>query len=156
MAEYSTLPIASTQKRITAFVIDDLVIAFLLIIIFYNQLTAIVSHLPTVITPESIDVFKEEINQFSVNNLLLIIALKVLYHTFFIWQNGMTLGKYFMKIQVIELDTNQYPTLPKALLRSALRIVSEAFFYLGFLLAFFLPLKQTLHDKLSGSVVVDA
>ena len=156
MSKSITLPIASTKKRLSAFVIDDLIIALLLLIIFYNQLLAIVSHLPTVITSESIVVFKEEMNQFSVNNLLLIIALKVLYHTFFVWQNGMTLGKYFMKIRVIELETEVTPTLSKALLRSTLRIASEAFFYLGFLMAFFTPLKQTLHDKLSGCVVVDA
>ena len=156
MSESTSLPIASTKKRVSAFVIDDLVIALLLLVIFYDQLMVIASHLPTVITPESIEVFKEEMNQFSVNNLLLIISLKVLYHTFFVWQNGMTLGKYFMKVKVVEFDTSRHPTLSKALLRAALRIVSEAFFYLGFLLAFFTPLKQTLHDKLSGCVVVDA
>jgi len=156
MSESTSLPIASTKKRVSAFVIDDLVIALLLLVIFYDQLMVIASHLPTVITPESIEVFKEEMNQFSVNNLLLIVALKVLYHTFFVWQNGMTLGKYFMKVKVVELDTSRHPAPSKALLRAALRIVSEAFFYLGFLLAFFTPLKQTLHDKLSGCVVVDA
>ena len=156
MSESTSLPIASTKKRVSAFVIDDLVIALLLLVIFYDQLMVIASHLPTVITPESIEVFKEEMNQFSVNNLLLIVALKVLYHTFFVWQNGMTLGKYFMKVKVVELDTSRNPALSKSLLRAALRIVSEAFFYLGFLLAFFTPLKQTLHDKLSGCVVVDA
>ena len=156
MSEVTSLPIASTSKRISAFVIDDLVIVVLLLAIFYNQLMAIASHLPTVITPESIEVFTNEMNQFSVDNLLLIIALKVLYHTFFVWQNGMTLGKYFMKIRVVESDSIQTPTLSKALMRASIRIVSEAFFYLGFVLAFFFPLKQTLHDKLSNCVVVDA
>jgi len=149
------LAIASTQKRIMAFVIDDMVIASLLLVIFYNQLVEIASHLPAVITPESIEVFKNEMNTFSVNNLLLIIALKVLYHTFFIWQNGMTLGKYFMKIKVIELSTEQTPIFIKSFIRALLRIVSEVMFYLGFILAFFLPLNQTLHDKLSDCVVVD-
>ena len=155
MSDSTSYPIASTQKRISAFVIDDIVIALLLLAIFYNQLLEIGSHLPTVITPESIEVFKNEMNQFAVNNLLLIIALKIMYHTFFVWQNGMTLGKYFMKIKVVELGTSQHPIFAKALLRALLRIVSEVLFYLGFLLAFFLPLKQTLHDKLSGCVVVD-
>ncbi len=153
---YSTsLHIASTKKRVYAFVIDDFVIAILLLIIFYEQLLIIASHLPTVITPESLDVFQNEMNHFSVNNLLLIISLKVLYHTFFIWQNGMTLGKYIMKIKAISLDTKENLTLLNAFLRAILRIVSEMVFYLGFLLAFFLPLNQTLHDKLSQCVIVD-
>ena len=156
MTESIPYSISSTQKRISAFVIDDMVIALLLLIIFYNQLLEIASHLPTVITPESIEVFKNEMNQFSVNNLLLIIVLKVMYHTFFVWQNGMTLGKYFMKIKVVDLETTQTPIFIKAFLRALVRIASEVFFYLGFFLAFFLPLKQTLHDKLSGCVVVDA
>lgn len=150
-----TLSIASTQKRITAFVIDDIVIALLILSIFYGQLLEIASHLPQVMTVESIETFKEEMNQFSVNNLLLIILLKVMYHTFFVWQNGKTLGKYFMKIKVVDVQTQVNLTLSKALLRALLRIVSEVFFYLGFLLAFFMPLKQTLHDKLSGSVVIN-
>ncbi|HFU77118.1 MAG TPA: RDD family protein [Epsilonproteobacteria bacterium] len=155
MAESTFLPLASMKKRISSFVIDDIVVALLLLAIFYNQLMAIASHLPSVITPESIEVFKNEMNQFSVNNLLLIIALKVLYHTFFVWQNGMTLGKYFMKIKVIELEANAKPTLFKAFFRAVVRVGSEVLFYLGFLMAFFSPLNQTLHDKLSGCVVVD-
>jgi len=150
------LPIASTQKRVLAFVIDDLVIAFLLLVIFYEQLIQIASPLSGTMTAESIEIFQNAMQQFSVNNLLLILTLKVLYHTVFIWQNGMTLGKYFMKIRVISLETEENLTLHKAFLRALLRIVSEVMFYLGFLLAFFLPLKQTLHDKLSQCVVVDA
>ena len=154
--EYETsFAVANNKKRIGAFLIDDMIIAGLLLIIFYGQLSEIASHLPSVITPESIEVFKSEMNQFSVNNLLLILFLKVLYHTFFVWQNGMTLGKYFMKIKVVNKHTQETLTLPKAFLRALLRIVSEVLFYLGFLLAFFLPYKQTLHDKLSESVVID-
>ena len=44
-----------------------------------------------------------------------------------------------MKIKVVELETGRRPNLTKALLRALLRIASEVFFYLGFLLAFFLP-----------------
>jgi len=93
-------------------------------------------------------------NIFSANNLIFILALKVMYHTFFVWQNGMTLGKYLTKIKVVEIDTMQKPTLIKAFLRALVRVVSEAFFYLGFLFAFFLPLKQTLHDKVTNCVVI--
>jgi len=155
MNEETSLEIASTKKRMGAFIIDDIIIAGLLLVIFYGQLMEIASHLPSVITPESIEVFKSEINQFSVSNLLFILSLKVLYHTFFIWQNGMTLGKYFMKIRVVNMHTQETLTLSKALLRAIFRIISEVVFYLGFLLAFFLPLTQTLHDKLSESVVID-
>ena len=156
MSEDTQFSIASIQKRMSAFVIDDIVIALLLYVIFYDQLLMIGSHLPTVITPESIEAFKQEINQFFIHNILLILSLKIVYHSLFVWQNGMTLGKYIVKIKVVELKRVETPSLPMAILRASLRIVSEAFFYLGFILAFFLPLKQTLHDKISGCVVIDA
>ena len=155
MNEETTLPIANTKKRILSFVIDDLVIVVLLIAIFYEQLMLIASHVPTVLTSEALEAFQEEMQHFSADNLLIVLSLKVLYHTIFVWQNGMTLGKYMMKIQVVELETGMKPTFVRALLRATLRIVSEAIFYLGFLLAFFLPLKQTFHDKVSNCVVID-
>ncbi len=155
MSETITLPIASISKRMSAFIIDDLVVALLIFIIFYEQFMQIVLPLSGEITVESIEIFQNSMHQFSVNNFVLIIALKILYHTVFIWQNGMTLGKYLTKIKVVSLDTELSPSLNKAFLRALLRILSEVVFYLGFLLAFFLPLKQTLHDKLSHCVVVD-
>jgi len=156
MAESISLPIATSQKRIAAFVIDDIMVALFLFVIFYDQLMVIVSHLPSVLTAESIEAFKHEIRQFSVNNLLLILILKVLYHTVPVWQNGTTLGKYIMKIRVIDFNMGATPSLYQAFFRALLRIGSEAFFYLGFALAFMMPLKQTFHDKLSNCVVVDA
>jgi uncharacterized RDD family membrane protein YckC len=156
MAESISLPIATSQKRIAAFVIDDIMVALFLFVIFYDQLMVIASHLPSVLTPESIEAFKHEMRQFSVNNLLLIVTLKVLYHTVPVWQNGTTLGKYIMKIRVIDFKTESNPSLIQAFLRALLRIGSEVFFYLGFLMAFMMPFKQTFHDKLSNCVVVDA
>ncbi len=156
MVESTSLPIATSQKRISAFVIDDLMIALLFLFIFYDQLMVIASHLPTVLTDEAIEVFRQEMHQFSVDNLLIMLSIKVLYHTVPVWQNGTTLGKYIMKIRVIDLKMGTRPSLIQALLRASLRIGSEIFFYLGFFMAFMMPLKQTFHDKFSNCVVIDA
>jgi len=156
MAESTSLPIATSRKRISAFVIDDLIIALLFLIIFYDQLMVIASHLPTVLTEEAIEVFKQEMHQFSVDNLLIMLSIKILYHTVPVWQNGTTLGKYIMKIRVIDLKAGARPSLIQAFLRASLRIGSEVFFYLGFIMAFMMPLKQTFHDKFSNCVVIDA
>ncbi len=156
MAESTSLPIASAQKRITAFVIDDLIVALFILIIFYDQLLTMVSHTSGVITPEEITMIQEQLRQFSVDNLLIILSIKVLYHAVPVWQNGMTLGKYIMKIRVIDLKTGYRPSLLQASLRAILRIGSELFFYLGFIMAFMMPLKQTFHDKFSNCVVIDA
>ncbi|EIF50943.1 RDD family protein [Sulfurovum sp. AR] len=150
MSESLSLPIASFHKRITSFVIDDIVITLFFIIIFYDQFSAVFSNI-TVVDEAAL----ENINAFIAQNLLVVLSIKLLYHTVLIWQNGMTLGKYFMKIKVIDLETGETPGFQKAFLRAAVRIPSEVLFYLGFLMAFFVPLRQTLHDKLSNCVVVN-
>ncbi len=151
-----SLPISNMRKRISAFVIDDLMIAFLFMIIFYDQLFAIVSHTSAIMSEEEIILIQDELRQFSVDNLLVMLSIKVLYHTVPVWQNGITLGKYIMKIRIIDLKTGARPSFVQAFLRALLRIGSEIFFYLGFLMAFMMPLKQTFHDKLSNCVVIDA
>ena len=150
MSDSLSLPIASIQKRITSFVIDDLVITLFFVIIFYDQFSAVLSNI-TVVDEAAL----ETVNAFIAQNLLVVLSIKIIYHTVLVWQNGMTLGKYLMKIKVIDLETGNTPSLQKAFLRASVRIPSEVLFYLGFFMAFFVPLRQTLHDKLSNCVVVN-
>ncbi len=148
MIEQYEFEIASTQKRTVAFFIDDLVIAFLVFGIFYEKLmglSAIVS------LEERINAVQLFLNQ----SIPIFVAIKLVYHTFFVWQNGKTLGKHLMKIKVIEIFRATHPTFVTAFLRASLRIVSEEIFYVGFIFAFFSPMAQTLHDKLSKCVVVN-
>jgi len=133
--------IALPKKRVGAFVIDDLAVSFLFLVIFWSQVTSL----------QTVD----EINLFLTENFLIIMTIKILYHTLLVWQSGMTFGKYIMKIKVVSLNTGTIPQLHIAAARASLRIVSETFFYLGFAMAFFNPMVQTLHDKLTGCVVVD-
>lgn len=150
MAESMSLPIASSQKRITAFVIDDIVVSLFFIVIFYTQLVELFSSV-TVIDEAAL----ESLNMFISQNILVVLSIKLIYHTVLVWQNGMTLGKYLMKIKVTELETGDIPNFQRSFLRASVRIPSELLFYLGFLMAFFVPLKQTLHDKLSHCIVTD-
>ncbi|MEY3090632.1 MAG: hypothetical protein RL113_948 [Pseudomonadota bacterium] len=151
MPEKISLPIANTSKRISAFVIDDMVISVFLMVIFFDQLSALFSNI-SVLDEETV----ATLNYFFAENIGVIFTIKILYHTLFVWQNGMTLGKYLMKIKVIDLETKSHPSLPKAFLRSILRIGSEVLFYIGFLIAFFTPLRQTMHDKFANCVVIHA
>jgi len=150
MSDPLSSSVASSQKRVAAFVIDDLVVSMFFFIIFYDQFNALFADI-TVIDEAAL----VSINAFLAQNLLVVLAIKLIYHTVFIWQNGMTLGKYLMKIKVIDMNTGDTPDFSRAFLRASVRIPSEVLFYLGFLMAFFVPLRQTLHDKLSNCVVVD-
>ncbi len=147
----TSLPIASNGKRIWSFVIDDMVINLFLVIIFSSQMTALMSGV-TEINEEAIT----RVNQFILDNITVVLAIKVLYHTLLIWQSGMTFGKYVMRIKAVDLASGERLSFSQAFWRASLRLISEMFFYLGFLFAFFSPLHQTLHDKLSNCVVIDA
>ena len=150
MTESKTIPIANMQKRIFAFVIDDLIIAMFFMIIFYDQISQLFGN-----TTEIDQASLEQVNMFIAENILIIFAIKVLYHTILVWQNGMTIGKYIAKIKVIDLNSEYRPSFQQAFLRASVRLISEALFYVGFIMAFFSPLKQTMHDKFSYCVVVD-
>ncbi len=134
--------LAPAKKRIWSFVIDDLVVSFLFIIIFWSQLSAFNTG--------------EELIEFINSNFLVFILIKITYQTLFVWQNGMTLGKYIVKMKVVSLDYGETPSFNSSLIRASIRVVSETLFYIGFFMAFFNPLVQTLHDKVSKCVVVDA
>jgi len=144
------LPIASNGKRIWSFAIDDMVINLFLIIIFSSQLSELMAGM-TEVNEASVML----VNQFIMENIAIVFAVKVLYHTVLIWQSGMTLGKYLLKIKTVDIGSGNTPGFIQAFWRASVRLLSEMFFYLGFLFAFFSPLHQTLHDKLSNCVVID-
>jgi len=148
--EERSMPIASNAKRVAAFVIDDMVVNVFLMIIFSSQLSALMSQI-TEVNEASVMM----INQFIINNLPIVFAVKVLYHGVLIWQTGMTVGKYLLKIKTVDYASGELPSLAQAFWRASVRLLSEMFFYIGFLFAFFSPLHQTLHDKLSNCVVID-
>ncbi|MBN2722333.1 MAG: RDD family protein [Campylobacterales bacterium] len=134
--------IAPIKKRIASFIIDDLILSILIFVIFYNQLSALAD--------------MEALSQFMNNNFFIIASVKLLYHWVLVWQNGMTVGNFVLKIRVVDEDNGMLLMWHKALLRSFIRLFSEAAFYIGFLVAFLSPKVQTMHDKFSNAVVVDA
>ena len=142
MQEVDEYNVATTRKRAIAFFIDDIIVSIFLIVIFFNQLSSIQD-------PNQLAPFLQE-------NLLAFMLLRIIYQTFFIWQNGMTPGKMVVKIKVVDIDTAIPPSFVMALLRAGFRIVSESLFYIGYLMAYFNPLIQTLHDKMARTIVVNA
>ena len=140
--------ISTIGKRTTAYFLDDMIVSLLLFIIFYNQLVNIYQQVQNSMNFEPLVAYLQE-------NTLIFILLRIIYQTFFVWQNGMTLGKMIMKIKIIEMDSGNTPSFGVAFLRASIRIVSESIFYIGYIMAFFNPMVQTLHDKLAKTVVVD-
>jgi uncharacterized RDD family membrane protein YckC len=136
------LKLASNKQRIRAFIIDDLVITFLVMLLMWDQIQYLNGDLVAILI--------------LVNNAFAqIIILKFLYQAFFIWYYGATLGKMVSKIKVIDYNNFGKVNIIQAILRSSSRIISELIFYIGFIIAFYTDSKQTFHDKIGKTLVVN-
>jgi len=143
--------ISTIQKRVLSFVIDDIVVGIFLVIIFYDQITALGMQITTL----DIESAQKLIDEFILSTIPIVIAVKILYHSLLIWQNGMTIGKYVAKIKVIDIVNADKPSFMQAFSRAVLRVIGELPLYAGFALALVTPKRQAFHDKLSNCVVVD-
>jgi uncharacterized RDD family membrane protein YckC len=140
--ENENLKLASLQKRGLAYMIDEILISVLFSLIYLDQMPSDVS------TEELIGI---------VNSLLgYLVLIKVLYQTFFVWMYGATIGKIAMKIRVIATSDLENPNIAVALSRAAFRIISESLFYLGFIWAYLNPKRETWHDRVANTLVIDA
>ena len=136
------LSLASLKKRSFAFFIDELLLAFLFLIIIYDKVTGL----------NDSDAIVALVNSFTFEYLL----LKVAYQTLFVYQYGASIGKIVMKIRVVDTTTLQKPIFSSALNRAIFRVISEMLFYLGFAWAFYNQDRQSWQDKTARTIVVDA
>lgn len=140
--ENENITLAPLTKRGIAYFIDEILISVLFALIYLDQI-------PDNVTRE------EMIN--IINSLFFyVVILKVIYQTFFVWMYGATLGKIIFKMKVISLNDLENPTFLYAFNRASFRIISESLFYLGFLWAALNPKRETWHDKVAKTLVVNA
>ena len=122
--------------------IDEILISVLFALIYFDQIP------DNMTTEEMID---------AINGLFgYVVVLKVSYQTYFVWMYGATLGKIAMKIRVISTDDLEKPSFLFSLSRAVFRIVSESIFYLGFVWAALNPKRETWHDRVANTLVVNA
>lgn len=139
----SNLELATFGPRIKAFIIDDLLITFVVALMLWEQISAAGDDFSSVLMV---------LNSY----VLPVLFLKIVYHTFFIWYYGATVGKYIAKIKVIDYDHFGKVTLMNAFVRAIGRALSEIFFYIGFIYAYFNDGRQTFQDKIGKTLVVNA
>lgn len=135
------ITIANNSKRIKAYVIDEILISLIIFASFWGKFS----------NEEDILVIIETVNSL----FFAVIALKIIYHAFFTYMYGATIGKIITKTVIISCDSLAKPEFIPALTRSIIRILSEMLFYFGFFWAFFNDEKQTWHDKIAKTIVVD-
>ncbi len=140
--ESENITLASVRKRSLAYIIDEILISLLFIFIYLDQIPQDAT------TEQTIGI---------INSMVMyVMILKVVYQTFFVWMYGATLGRIAMKIKVISTQDLENPTPLLSLTRASFRIVSESLFYLGFVWAMLNPKRETWHDKVASTLVVNA
>ena len=140
----NNLQLASMRSRALAYIIDDLLVTLIIIMIFWESIYAISED-----TEALMYLLKAEL-------VTPLIFLKVIYHTFFVWYYGATIGKIVAKIRVIDANEWGRVSIFSSFLRAVGRIFSEMFFYVGFLIGFFNDGRKTFHDITGKTLVVNA
>lgn len=140
----SDLQLATLRSRAMAFVIDDLIVTFIIMVIFWDNIIAASYDMNLMMQLIKVDL------------VMPLIFLKVIYHTFFVWYYGATIGKLVTKIRVIDANHWGRVSIFSSLLRAVGRIFSEMFFYVGFLIGFFNEGRKTFHDITGKTLVVNA
>ncbi len=133
--------IASINKRALAFMIDEIIITLLFAVIVWDKLSSISS--------------QQEMMAYVSSLAIYIIGVKMVYQAFFVYMYGATIGKIIVKIRVIESEYLGLPTLSQSILRAVMRSISEMLFYIGFVVAYFTPIRLTWHDRVATTLVVD-
>ncbi|MGB8858613.1 MAG: RDD family protein [Ilumatobacteraceae bacterium] len=138
--------LASFGRRIGGLIIDQLVITVPVFVAFY-----VFGHSPRAAVSEGRAIW------FTVA----ITALGLVYETIGVWRWGRTLGKLLMGTRVVSIVDGGPLGLTRAFQRSlvptSLGAIPQVGIVLGigiYVWAFFDPLRQGIHDKAAGSIVV--
>jgi len=138
--------IAPLKLRYRAFFIDEFIITIIALALMFNDLQQ-----SNFVTLSVLDV----INYWAPY----IIALRIVYQAFFVWYYGATLGKMWTKIRVVSIDKDgniARVSILNSIIRAISRFISEAYLlYAGFFVAHFKSNKQTAHDFLAKTIVVE-
>ena len=141
MKEFKDRKIASLNKRAISMMIDDFLVSFIVFIAFFDSF-------------KSAKTF-EEMELIASEYFLYIFIAYTLYHWIFVALYGKTIGKFIMRISVVDMDTLQKPTHLRSFIRSIFRNFDEMFFYAGMFVALFDPYNRALHDIIGKCVVIE-
>ncbi|MBE0491801.1 MAG: RDD family protein [Sulfurospirillum sp.] len=140
--ERENITLASLTKRSYAYFIDEVLVSLLFIFIYLDYLPDDASVEETILMINSM--------------FLYVVLLKIAYQSIFVTLYGATLGKIFLKIKVVSVADLENPPFVYAFLRALVRVLSESLFYIGFIWAYFNSKKETWHDKIGKTLVVNA
>lgn len=133
--------LAGIGRRIIAFLLDKILISFVFSLIYWNEFFSLSGSYVQIVT-----FFNQVILQF--------LLLSFVYEALFTLLYGATLGKIACKIKVISISLLDRPNIAFSCIRSAVKILGENLLYAPFVLVYFTPFRQALHDLLGKTIVV--
>lgn len=165
---------ASISRRIIAFLIDNFLVGMVISVFFFismgktNEDAFVDEGKPSIADeypffayadgivngPSRLSFFKSFLNSYSLEALIGILLLPMLYYVIFEGLWGGTIGKLLTGIRVRRKDGGKI-NFGVAFVRHLGRIVSTIIFMLGFLLALIDSKRQTLHDKIANTLVLN-
>jgi len=142
-------------RRMMAFFIDKIILFVTSVfILFVGMLTLSLGFLSdySELLPERL---LEVSMTFMLLYFLIIAFISMFYFTYFHGTTGQTFGKMILGLQVVQ-STGEKMTLGIGFLRWVGYLISGMVFYLGFIWIAFDRKKQGWHDKIAGTIVIQA
>jgi len=140
------LQLAPFGRRIAAFIIDFALGVAVLTVAFSGS----APYDPSWSQEEMV----EQMSAYSAELLPFLALFEVVYHAFFVWQYGASIGKFALGLRCVSAE-GQRLNFTQSLARAILRFVFGSLIsFLGLCVAFFTANRQGLHDMFARTVVV--
>ncbi len=147
------LRLATIGKRWLAIVIDGFIVAIATVLLLFAG--GALAPLDAAMASADAAVLSEAFANFQSNTLTVNLLVSAVYNVaLMVAFNGQTLGKLILRLRVVKKKGGRI-TILDALLRNVFGYMISQIFLLGYLWALFDAEKQTWHDKMAGTVVVE-
>ena len=145
--------LASIGKRWLAIVIDGFLIAIATVLLLVAG--GALAPLDAAMASADQAAVSEAFSNFQSSTLTVNLVISAIYNVaLMVSFNGQTLGKIMLRLRVVKKRGGRI-TILDALLRNVFGYMVSQIFLLGYLWALFDAEKQTWHDKMAGTVVVE-
>ncbi len=149
----SEIRLASVGKRWLAIILDGFIVAIATVLLLVAG--GALAPLDAAMASADEAIVSEALSNFQSNTLTVNLLVSAIYNVaLMVWFNGQTLGKMMLRLRVVKKRGGRI-TILDALLRNVFGYMISQIFLLGYLWALFDAEKQTWHDKMAGTLVVE-
>lgn len=135
------IKIAHLSHRFFALLVDEFLISLILTLIYWNEFSHIGSNY-------------YQLSTFVASLVIPLTSLYFAYEVLFTFLYGATLGKMLFKIHIVTSTLLDKPSFLESLFRAIFKIAGRFILYISYCSVFFTPFRQTLHDYLARTLVV--